>query len=339
MPSIQENFSLKKLNTFGIAASSKYFAACHSEDDLQEILSYNKVDLKDILILGGGSNTLFTKNYNGLIIHNKLKGVSVINETSEKYFVEVAAGENWHEFVMHCVNNGFAGIENLALIPGNVGASPMQNIGAYGVEIQQVFHSLKAYHLFDKKIFTLSEKDCAFGYRESIFKKSLKGKCIILSVIFALNKVPNLHTSYGAIEEELKKLHITNPTIKQVAEAVIKIRESKLPNPAVIGNAGSFFKNPIIPKTQFNLLQLQYPNIIGYETTDHKIKVAAGWLIETCGWKGYSAGNVGCHSKQALVLVNNGNATGAEVYELSSKIIDSVSSKFGIILEREVNII
>ncbi len=340
---IQENISLKQYNTFGIDVSAKYFAAFNTVDEITELLEFEKLSTVNYqlstLILGGGSNILFTKNFDGLVLKNELKGIELVNEDDEYVYVKAAAGENWHQFVLHCINNNWAGVENLSLIPGNVGASPMQNIGAYGVEIKDVFHSLQALHKNDKAIIDFNLNDCAFGYRESVFKRKYKDQFVITSVTYKLKKKPVFNTNYGAIEQELERMGVKQLSIKTISNAVINIRSSKLPNPAEIGNAGSFFKNPEIPNEQFENLKITYPNIVGYSLPNGKTKLAAGWLIEQCGWKGYREGDAGCHAKQALVLVNYGNATGEMIYALSEKIVQSVKNKFGVMLEREVNII
>lgn len=332
--------SLENLNTFKIAASAEWFGICETPEHFCEALEENKKNLQaDVLILGGGSNILFTQNYCGLVLKNNIPGISLLREDDEYFYVKAGAGENWHQFVMHCVNSGYAGVENLSLIPGSVGAGPMQNIGAYGVELKDVFVELSALHreTFETVIFDL--QDCAFDYRSSVFKTILRDQFIILDVTFKLRKTPIYHTEYGAIQEELDKAGITELSIKAISDAVIHIRQSKLPDPAEIGNAGSFFKNPSIPSEQFNALKQQYPNIPGYPSTQHGFtKTAAGWLIEQCGWKGYRKDDYGVHRNQALVLVNYGNAPGKSIYDLSAEIIQSVQEKFGIELEREVNI-
>ncbi len=338
-PSVLENQSLRAYNTFGVAVTANYFTAISSYQQLFELLDNTKWKKNPILILGGGSNILFTKNFEGLVVKNEINGIEKIAEDDQHIYIKVAAGENWHSFVMHCVENGWAGVENLSLIPGCVGASPMQNIGAYGVEIKDVFHQLEAFHIKDQKIYTFNLNDCEFGYRESVFKQRLKNQFIITSVTFRVHKKAVLHTDYGAIEQELEKMKIATPTIKSVSDAVIRIRSSKLPDPTKLGNAGSFFKNPIIDEQKFMALKTEFPNIVGYASKSKTVKVAAGWLIEACGWKGRVVGNCGVHKDQALVLVNYGQATGAEIYELSSQIINSVESKFSITLQREVNIL
>jgi UDP-N-acetylmuramate dehydrogenase len=291
------------------------------------------------MFLGGGSNVLFTTNYEGLIIHNCLKGIDVISENSEHVFVKVASGVIWHDFVLFAIQNNWGGVENLSLIPGSVGAGPMQNIGAYGVELKDTFHELEALHLGTMELKTFSKEECKFGYRESVFKNTFKNQYFISSVTFKLNKNPILNTSYGAISIELGKLGITNPTIKEVSDAVIRIRQSKLPDPKVLGNSGSFFKNPEIEEDQFESLKAEFPTIVGYPTTPGKVKLAAGWLIEQCGWKGKVVGHCGSHKDQALVLVNYGGARGKEIYELALTIRQSVKDRFGVYIEPEVNII
>lgn len=334
---IAENISLKSYNSFGIDVSARYFAKFSSINELLNLLQDSRA--KNLLVLGGGSNILFTKPYDGFIIKNELKGIEVLREDSEFYYVKVQAGENWHSFVQYCIEHNYAGVENLSLIPGNVGASPMQNIGAYGVEIRDVFYELEACHLKEHTIHTFGLADCHFGYRESIFKNKYVNRFAIINVTFRLRKQPEFHTGYGAIEQELAKMQISELTIKAISEAVISIRRSKLPDPAKMGNAGSFFKNPLIPVTQFEELKKSYPSIPGYPAQENKIKIAAGWLIEQCGWKGYRKSDAGCYDKQALVLVNYGYATGQEILALSESIIQTVTAKFHIVLEKEVNII
>jgi len=334
---IELNVSLKPYNTFGLDAKAKLMTRVNSIASLQHVLADRKLKNEERFVLGGGSNILLTNDINGLVIKNEMAGIEVINETSEHFFVKSGAGVVWHELVIHCIASGYAGIENLSLIPGNVGAAPMQNIGAYGVELKDVFHSLEAVEMATGNVETFSAADCAFGYRESVFKRKLKGQFIISSVTLKLSKKPNFNTSYGAIEEELERLGIASPTIKSVSQAVINIRQSKLPDPKVLGNSGSFFKNPVVPTSKYEELKGQHPNIPGYPAGD-ETKLAAGWLIEQCGWKGKVVGNTGCHAKQALVLVNYGNATGVEIFNLSGQIMKSVYDTFGVQLEREVNV-
>ena len=338
----QENISLKKFNTFGIEATAKYFASFKNVSELEEAF---KIDPVSPLILGGGSNILFTKNYDGLVLKNEISGISIEHSDEDYVYVKAGAGEGWHKLVMYCIDHELAGMENLSLIPGSVGASPMQNIGAYGVEIKDLFHSLEAYHLEDKKISEFDKSACEFGYRESVFKGKYKNQFVITSVTYRLNKKPAFNISYGAITEELETMGIHEPTIKSVSQAVINIRSKKLPNPTEIGNAGSFFKNPEITGQEFLALTAKYPGIVGYQLPNGHVKLAAGWLIEHCGpevgtsWKGFRKGDAGCYTKQALVLVNYGNATGDEIYALSEKIIASVNKKFGVLLSREVNLV
>ncbi|GAB5418162.1 MAG: UDP-N-acetylmuramate dehydrogenase [Crocinitomicaceae bacterium] len=333
---IQSNVDLKPFNTFGISAFAKRFAAFANADELRSILSERGDD--ELLVLGGGSNLLLTQDFNGLVIKNEVRGFEIIENNREDVLVESGAGEVWHEFVMQCIDKGFGGIENLSLIPGSVGASPMQNIGAYGAEIKDTFNSLQAFHIESGEVHSFNHEQCEFGYRESVFKRALKGQYIILSVRFRLQKIHTLNTSYGAIEEELKALGIATPTIKDVSNAVINIRSSKLPDPKEIGNAGSFFKNPVVAQEVADAIGKRYDKFPNYPAPNGMVKLAAGWLIEQAGWKGKSFGTYGVHKKQALVLVNYGGSTGAQIYDLSEQIIQDVYAKFGITLEREVNI-
>jgi UDP-N-acetylmuramate dehydrogenase len=336
---IQENVSLKSYNTFGIDAIAKYFASFNSLTELEEILNSKLQTPNPKLILGGGSNILLTKNFDGIVLKNEVKGIEVIKEDDGHVYVKAGAGENWHQFVLYCVENNYAGVENLSLIPGNVGASPMQNIGAYGVEIKDVFYELEAFHKRDGVVQKFSLRDCEFGYRESVFKNKYKGQFVITSVTYRLNKKPSFNTSYGAIEQELGKTGVNELSIQAISQAVINIRTSKLPDPKEVGNAGSFFKNPIISNEQYLELKENFPGIVAFPSGNHHTKLAAGWLIEQCGWKGYRKGDAGCYPKQALVLVNYGKATGEEIFDLSEEIIESVKKTYGVILEREVNIV
>ena len=333
---IQTNKNLKEYNTFGISVKAEMFAVFSSIEELKQILSFRND--KKLLVLGGGSNLLLTKDFEGLVIKNEIKRFEVIEESASEVIVESGAGENWHEFVLNCIDKGFGGIENLSLIPGSVGASPMQNIGAYGVEIKDVFESLSAFHIASGEIHYFDKTKCEFGYRESIFKNKVKGEYIILTVTFRLTKNPTINSSYGAINEQLKVMGIQVPTIKELSDAVIAIRQSKLPDPKIIGNAGSFFKNPTVEITLLEQIQKNYPDIPNYPA-ENKRKLAAGWLIEKAGWKGRTFDNYGVHKLQALVLVNYGNCTGQEIFDLSSQIIQDVFEKFGVLLEREVNIL
>lgn len=332
---VQDNISLRPYNTFGIDAQAEHFIQLTDTDRLAEIAATWPGEKH---VIGGGSNILLTKDVAGLTILNCLKGIEQVKEDEHHVWLKVASGEVWHELVIHAINHGWGGIENLALIPGTVGAAPMQNIGAYGVEVKEVIEEVTAWHWEENQYITLNNEECRFGYRDSIFKHELKGKVFITDVVFRLNKKALFNTSYGAITQELEKMGVTELSIKAIADAVIAIRSSKLPNPKVIGNAGSFFKNPSVSKLQYDELQQQYPGIPSYPIDDTHVKVPAGWLIEQCGLKGYSAGNTAVHDKQALVLVNKRQATGKEVWELSEKVLQTVQEKFGITLEREVQI-
>ncbi|MET3035487.1 UDP-N-acetylmuramate dehydrogenase [Chryseobacterium sp. NRRL B-14859] len=337
---MQENFSLQPYNTFGVDAKARYFTEVNSIEALKEALTFSKNQHLPLLLLGGGSNILLTKDFDGLAIQLNLKGISEENISENEVLVTAKAGENWHEFVSYCLQKNYGGLENLSLIPGNVGTSPMQNIGAYGTEIKDIFVSCQVLDLETLEIKAFNLEECRFGYRDSIFKQEGKGRYVILNVTFKLTrKDHHIKTEYGAIKSELENLGIENPTIQDVSKAVINIRQSKLPDPKQIGNAGSFFKNPTIPLAQFEDLKQKFENIQGYPNGD-MVKVPAGWLIEQCGWKGKQIGNVASHTLQSLVIINaTGNATGKEIFDFSTEIISSVKEKFGIELEREVNII
>ena len=334
---LMENFSLKSYNTFNVACIARYFSCFENEEQLQD--SLDMLNMKNLLILGGGSNILFTKNFDGHVLKNECKGIAVVHEDVDFVYVKAGGGENWHQFVQYCVGRGWGGLENLSLIPGNVGAAPIQNIGAYGVEIKDTFVEATAIELSTGDTYIFGKDACNFGYRESIFKKEAKGKYFIYDVTFKLSKSPQLNMAYGDIQKIIKEKNIATPSIKDVADAVIQIRESKLPNPKDIGNAGSFFKNPEISIEQFSLLQQQFPNMPHYSLSNGKEKIPAAWLIEQAGWKGKQIGNTGNHAKQALVIVNYGHATGAEIWQHALLVRDDVQQKFGIILEAEVNII
>ena len=354
-PHITENASLRSSNSFGIDARARYFSTFSTEEELAQRLAFTRGrqssgNLLPLLVLGGGSNILLTADFDGLVLRNDIKGIRLLREDRRHLYVEVGAGENWHGFVEYCLKRDWAGVENLSLIPGNVGAAPMQNIGAYGVELKEVFHELDAWSLEEGKVRTFTLNDCEFGYRDSIFKGRYKGRFIILHVVFKLDKFPVFHTEYGAIREELERVKAPL-NIQAISEAVIRIRRSKLPDPAEIGNAGSFFKNPTVSHKRFEELRAAFPGIIGYPNPatgyaanagsvgEPTVKLAAGWLIEQCGWKGFRRGDAGCHARQALVLVNYGNASGKDIYDLSEEILQSVEKKFGLRLEREVNIV
>ncbi|PHQ31284.1 UDP-N-acetylmuramate dehydrogenase [Leeuwenhoekiella nanhaiensis] len=335
---LQHQFSLKEHNTFGIPAKAEAFIAVTSKEELKEALSHS--DYPDPFILGGGSNMLLKKDIDGLVVHVALKGIELVKETEEEVWVQVAAGENWHQFVMYCVEHGYGGVENMALIPGNTGTAPVQNIGAYGVELKDVFYKCTAIDRknLEERSFSLAE--CNFGYRESVFKNELKDRFVITSVTFKLTKANHkLHTEYGAIQETLEAKGIENPGIADIADAVIAIRSSKLPDPKELGNSGSFFKNPIISREQFENLQEKFPQMPHYPVSKTTVKVPAGWLIEQAGFKGKRFGDAGVHKNQALVLVNYGNATGAEIWELALKVKEQVQQQFGITIDPEVNII
>lgn len=332
-----ENQSLQALNTFGIPARARYFATADSEADLRAAFQQGIIPL---LILGGGSNVLLTQDFNGLVVKNNLLGKEIVEETDTSAVVRIGAGENWHQFVCWALEQGFGGVENLSLIPGTVGAAPIQNIGAYGVELRDVFFKLEAMDISTGAIHTFTAPDCRFGYRNSIFKQELKGRYCITRVYLQLSKTNHqINTEYGAIRETLAARGITQPSIRDVSDAVIAIRTSKLPDPAKLGNAGSFFKNPEIEPAHFDQLRQAFPNIVAYPGSDGKIKVPAGWLIEQCGWKGIRRGGAGCYEKQALVLVNYGNASGADIWQLAQDIVDSVERRFAIRLQPEVNVI
>lgn len=335
---IEQNVSLKHYNTFGFDIKAAFFTKVTHIEQLQTIFSDSNLPAQK-LILGGGSNVLFLKNFDGLVIKIALEGISVISENDKQIIVKVASGVSWHAFVEYCITNNWAGVENLSLIPGTVGAAPMQNIGAYGVEIKDVFESLEALNIETLKIETFTASQCEFGYRESYFKHKGKGKYVILNVSFKLSKIPDFKTSYGIINETLALMGVQELSIAAISEAVIKIRKSKLPDPSEIGNSGSFFKNPEISNDIFEQFHTNFPNAPFYKISDSIFKIPAGWLIEQAGWKGYRNGDVGVHAKQALVLVNYGSGTGPEIRNLASQIQDSVFKKFNIRIEPEVNFV
>lgn len=336
---IQQNISLKPFNTFGIDANASDFVEVNTIDELLAIIGNFNLPERNLLIIGGGSNILLTRNFQGMVIRMNLKGIEVLKENDGHVWVKAMAGERWHDLVLFCVKYNWGGVENLSLIPGCVGAAPMQNIGAYGTELKDVFESLEAYDLETGSLCVFSHKGCRFGYRESIFKNEAKGKYIITSVTLKLNKHPVFNISYGAIKQTLEKMGVAELSVKAVSDAVIQIRQSKLPDPNVLGNAGSFFKNPEVPTATFLEVQKKFPGIVGFKTGEETTKVAAGWLIEQCGWKGKVVGNTGSHKEQALVLVNYGGATGKEIWGLALEIQKSVKEKFGIDIQPEVNII
>jgi UDP-N-acetylmuramate dehydrogenase len=332
------HISIKKHHTFGIDVKAKELIEIHSLKELIETLAFHNGE--KFMFLGEGSNVLFTKDYDGLIIKNRIKGIEIIDETDNDVIIKSYSGENWHQFVMHCIKNNWGGIENLSLIPGTVGAAPMQNIGAYGVELENSFVQLEALNLETMELETFSKEKCQFGYRESVFKRRLKNQYFIFSVSFKLQKKPISHIDYGDIKLRLSECGIEpeKASIKDISDAIIFIRQSKLPDPKVLGNSGSFFKNPTVTKEHFAKLQEKYPDIKGFDQTNG-IKIPAAWLIEKRGWKGKRVGNTGSHEKQALVLVNYGQANGPEVWQLAQSIISDISTHFQIDLEPEVNII
>ena len=339
MMNIIEAASLKKLNTFGMDVSADYLSEVNSPEEIQQVLEFRDKKNIPLFILGGGSNILFSRNIHELVLLNRLKGIKLVDENSNHVWVQASAGENWHQFVQYCINNDWGGIENLSLIPGNVGASPMQNIGAYGVEIKDVFHSLEAVNLSDGNTKEFSAEECSFGYRESVFKQEEKGKWLITKVNYKHTKGKHiLKTGYGAITSELEAMNVKTPSIQSISEAVIRIRRSKLPNPEEIGNAGSFFKNPVVDIAVMQQIQSQYDDVVNYHAGENQVKLAAGWLIEKAGWKGYRKGDAGVHKNQALVLVNYGHSAGNEISDLADQIIEDIQNKFGVKLEKEVNI-
>lgn len=333
------NQSLRAFNTFGIDVKSRFFAKVTTVDELKTVLTSDEAKQCELLFLGGGSNMLLKSDLDFFVIKLELEGIDLLEEDEHSVLVRSGAGVVWHDFVMYTLDHGWFGLENLSLIPGSVGASPIQNIGAYGVEIKDRFEYLEALNLKTLQIERFNQSDCKFGYRESVFKRALKGKYVITSVIYRLSKTPAINTSYGVINQQLEEMKIVNPTPKDVSEAVIAIRQSKLPDPREIGNSGSFFKNPIVERSLADQIKTKYPDMPSYPVDDSTVKLAAGWLIEQAGWKGKQIGNYGVHKKQALVLVNYGGATGQQIYQLSEDIIQSVQEKFGVQLEREVNII
>lgn len=333
----ENNISLKPFHFFASEEKAKYFMVIKNEEDVSDAINWCQVQNLPYLILGSGSNVLFTKNYPGLVAKMEINGIKKIKESATEVILEVGAGENWHHFVSYCVHKGWGGLENLSLIPGTVGASPIQNIGAYGVEVHECIQQITAFDTISNKWVHLSNQECNFGYRTSLFKE-LANRYIITQVQFVLQKQPKLKTDYGAIRDMLHEKGIKHPNLESLSNAIVQIRSRKLPDPTILGNAGSFFKNPAISKHQYEILQQQFPDIIAYPISDDAYKIAAGWLIESCGWKGMKKGNVGCYEKQALVIVSYGILSGKEVFDFSEEIINSVADKFKIQLEREVNI-
>ena len=334
---IQKNWPLIDLNTFGFNVTASEFISISHTDQLKELFDSHQLKRTDIGILGGGSNITFTTNFEGLLLRNEIVGKTTIDENSESAIIEFGGGEPWHGAVLHALSLNLGGIENLSLIPGTVGAAPIQNIGAYGVELKDVFRSLSAFHLPTGEIHHFDANSCAFGYRDSIFKREKRGNYFIVSVQLKLSKNASIKTQYGDIQSTLNGWEIAKPTIHDISKAVIQIRESKLPNPAEIGNCGSFFKNPVVSSEIIPALRVQFPDIKTFPAGMGLTKVPAGWLIEKAGWKGFRRGDIGVHAKQALVLVNYGNGTGQEVIDLAHEIQADILSKFGIALEMEVN--
>ena len=336
---IRENVSLKPFNTFGMDVLARWYAEVASTEDMLSLIKDEK--RKDIprFILGGGSNILFLNDYYGMVVRNLIKGISIERENEEEVWIKANSGEVWHDLVLYSLEKGLGGIENLSLIPGTVGAAPIQNIGAYGVELRDVFHSLEVMDLKSGEIRILSKAECDFGYRDSIFKKQLKGKCFILSVTLVLKKYPEFNINYGAIKTTLDEMGVSELSAKAISKAVCYIRQSKLPDPAVIGNAGSFFKNPEIPLLQYETLRQEYPDMPSYPVGEGFVKVPAGWLIEACGWRGMRVGETGSHKDQALVLVNYGNAKGEDIWQLAIDIQSSVKETFGVLILPEVNVL
>ena len=338
MSNILHNYCLKNYNTFGIAAKAKYFASFSSEAELTALLKNNICKIEPLFILGGGSNILLTQDFEGIVLANNIKGIDVISEDEQSIIIEVGAGEVWHDFVLWSINQNLSGIENLALIPGLVGASPMQNIGAYGTEVKDVITKVSYIEIETGLQKEITTSECNFGYRNSIFKEELRGKVVITKAVYKLSKTPLNNIKYGAITEELKRLK-KQPSPASIAQAVINIRSSKLPDPKVLGNSGSFFKNPIIETSQFEEMKEEFPEMVGYTISESKTKIAAGWLIDNAGLKGYRKADAGVHKNQALVLVNYGNATGTEIINLAKEVQQKVKEKYGISIEPEVNIL
>ncbi|GAA5520403.1 UDP-N-acetylmuramate dehydrogenase [Aliifodinibius salicampi] len=336
---VNQDVQLRPYNTLDIPARARLFASITSVEELQQLLQESPVDTDDMLVLGGGSNILFAGDFPGMVLQIAIKGKKIVEEDDSFVWLEIGGGENWHQTVRYAIDKGWGGIENLSLIPGTVGAAPIQNIGAYGAELADVFERLEAVNIASAEVRTFSKEECEFGYRDSIFKRALKGKFAITKIVLKLSKRPEINSSYGAIQSELERRNINEPTIRDISDIVISIRNDKLPNPEALGNAGSFFKNPIVEAEKFEKLKQSYPQIPGYEISENEIKVPAGWLIEEAGWKGKKIGNTGTYRQQALVIVNHGGATAEEILNLAAKIQESVREKFEIDLVPEVNII
>lgn len=336
---VQSDVDLQPYNTLNISAVARQFAEISSADELRVILQDSQANDQPLLVLGGGSNVLFADDFEGLVLHVGITGKEIIEENEEYVWLKVGAGENWHQTVRYCVEKGWGGIENLSLIPGTVGAAPIQNIGAYGVELEEVFEWLEAINIETGQLCRFEHEGCRFGYRDSIFKNELKGQYLVSQVVLRLSKQPEVNTSYGAIQSELEKRDINDPTIRDISDIVIDIRNSKLPDPQTLGNAGSFFKNPVVVSEIYDRIKQEYPQAPGYPMGEGKTKIPAGWLIEETGWKGKVVGNAGTYKQQALVIVNHGGATGQDILQLADQIQASVENEFGIALVPEVNII
>jgi UDP-N-acetylmuramate dehydrogenase len=333
----EKNRSLKPYHSFASAEKTEYFTTIQHKDEIITMVAWANEHQLPLLVIGAGSNVLFTKDFKGIVAKMEIVGIKKLDENASQVLLEVGAGENWHHFVTYCVQKGWGGIENLSLIPGTVGASPIQNIGAYGAEVQECIEYINAYDTQKKVWVKLDNKECAFGYRTSLFKQT-KNRYIITHITFQLHKQPKLKTDYGAIREVLHDKGISNPSLENISNAIIQIRTNKLPDPKLLGNAGSFFKNPTVSVNEYEALKEKFPNLIAFPISDEAYKIAAGWLIEACDWKGVRKGNVGCYEKQALVIVSYGIESGKEVFDFSEEIIQSVKRKFNITLEREVNV-
>lgn len=338
MLKIEKNKNLKKLNTFGIDIYADYYINIEKTEDIIKSISFINNNCSTFLILGGGSNILFTKNFEGVVFHINTKGINIINEEEDNIFVKAEAGEAWENLINFCIKENLWGLENLSMIPGKVGSSPIQNIGAYGTEVKDVISEVEAYEISTGEKKAFKNKECNFGYRQSIFKNIARNKFIISSVTYLLSKKSKPNLSYKGLIEEIKASNISSPTVKDISDAVCRIRTNKLPDPDIIGNAGSFFKNPVISIDKLKELQDIFPDLVFFVQSDNNAKLAAAWLIEQCGWKGKTLGNVGVHAMQPLVIINNGNANGSDVLALANKIIEDIKKKFRITLEPEVNI-
>lgn len=339
MINIHENISLKPYNTFGIDVKARYFTRLTSDEDILEFCKEYLPKYNKYIFLGGSSNILFTKDFGGIVVKLENKGIRIIEDDIDSVTINAASGEIWDELVEYCVKKNWGGIENLSNIPGSVGASPIQNIGAYGVELKDVFVELEAIEIASGNARTFTKEECRFGYRDSIFKNKIKGKFIITSITIKLDKFPVLRTEYGTIKDELSRMKCECPDIQSIRDAIINIRSSKLPDPDIIGNAGSFFKNPVVGIAVFEKLKEENPDILSYLLDKNQVKIPAAWLIDRCGWKGQKIGNAGVHKDHALVLVNHGNSSGQEILSLAEAIQGSVFNRFGIMLRPEVNIV